>query len=153
MIRAIKASAKKITRYQPFANSVYAYECNIVEGAWNYDFLEELSLIPRSEFKDQADSASLAYFELVNKGNLVLPDDIEDEELEEVEDRLESDADQCAHPMCQRLARKEEAYCCSCCQEAHKDGVVLEDSQHTAKCNQRHQQLYNNELWYPDQNS
>ena len=153
MIRAIKASAKKITRYQPFANSVYAYECNIVEGAWNYDFLEELSLIPRSEYKDQADSASLAYFELVNKGTLTLPDDIEDEGLDEIEDRLGSDADDCANPMCNRLSRRGESHCCSCCQKAHEDRVFLDDSQHLAKCNQRHQQLYNNELWFPEDNS
>lgn len=150
MIRAIKASAKKITRYQPFANSVYAYEASIVEGSWNYDLLDELRFIPRSEFKDQADSASLAYFELVNKGVMTLPEDEEGEELDEIEDRLESDAADCSHPMCSRLSRRDSDFCCSCCEKAYGDQVSLQDNQHLGKCNQRHQQLYNSDLWYPD---
>ena len=88
-----------------------------------------------------------------NKGTLTLPDDIEDEGLDEIEDRLGSDADDCANPMCNRLSRRGESHCCSCCQKAHEDRVFLDDSQHLAKCNQRHQQLYNNELWSPEDNS
>jgi predicted phage terminase large subunit-like protein len=149
-IRAIKAAAKKITRYQPFANSVYAHEVSMLEGDWNYDFIEELRFIPRSEFKDQADSAALAYFELVNKNTLALPDDDMDEEGDtEAYGRLSAGNPDCTN--CNRLAADDSNYCCPCCEQAHKQGITMSDENHLGRCNQRHHALYNADLWDPDE--
>ena len=54
-------SGAKEVRAQPLAAQVNAGNVDIVEGAWNEDFLKEMRFFPRGKFKDQVDAASSAF--------------------------------------------------------------------------------------------
>ena len=59
-----KVTGSKETRAQPFASQVNAGTCWMLKGDWNQAFIDELSLFPNGQFKDQVDAASGAYVAL-----------------------------------------------------------------------------------------
>jgi phage terminase large subunit-like protein len=142
-IRAISTGGKaKPIRWNGLANAIYRREVVLVEAAWNTAFIQELQNVPKGEFKDQADAASLLYSELVSPSAIdSLHDDDEDDQTESYE--------RCANNLCDRLAVKGSDYCCHCCEAAHDAGVRLFDNQHEPNCNQRHNQLAAKGEWEP----
>jgi predicted phage terminase large subunit-like protein len=60
-VRIEPQSGSKETRAEPLAAQVEAGNVDIVTGAWNRDFIEELRHFPRSVYKDQADAASSGF--------------------------------------------------------------------------------------------
>jgi predicted phage terminase large subunit-like protein len=60
-------SGSKEERAMPFAAQVEIHNVYLVRGRWNNSFINELSLHPNGQFKDQADAASRAYFALLRK--------------------------------------------------------------------------------------
>lgn len=63
--RASPESGDKETRAQPLSAQAEVGNVKLVAGAWNRDFLDELSTFPVGKFKDQVDAASRAFSELV----------------------------------------------------------------------------------------
>ncbi len=63
--RASPETGDKETRAQPLAAQAEVGNVKLVAGAWNKDFLDELSTFPVGKFKDQVDAASRAFAELV----------------------------------------------------------------------------------------
>jgi len=51
----------KVTRADPFSVQVNAGNVDIVRGAWNRNYVDELRLFPFSKYKDQVDASSGAY--------------------------------------------------------------------------------------------
>lgn len=76
-------SGDKISRAIPFAAQWEAGNVYIVRGEWNEPFLAELTMFPKSDFKDQVDGASRAYSYLVTSTE---EDDIGTEPGKTVED-------------------------------------------------------------------
>jgi len=60
-VRIEPQSGSKETRAEPLAAQMEAGNVDIVTGAWNRDFIEELRHFPRSVYKDQADAASSGF--------------------------------------------------------------------------------------------
>lgn len=60
-VRIEPQSGSKETRAEPFAAQVEAGNVDIVTGAWNRDFIEELRHFPRAVYKDQVDAASSGF--------------------------------------------------------------------------------------------
>ena len=60
-VRIEPQSGAKETRAEPLAAQMEAGNVDIVTGAWNRDFIEELRHFPRSVYKDQADAASSGF--------------------------------------------------------------------------------------------
>jgi len=58
-------SGAKITRWEPFASQCEAGNVTLIEGIWNADYLDELSLVPAALHDDQADASADAFHELV----------------------------------------------------------------------------------------
>jgi predicted phage terminase large subunit-like protein len=63
--RASPETGDKETRAQPLSAQAEVGNVKLVAGAWNRDFLDELSTFPVGKFKDQVDAASRAFSELV----------------------------------------------------------------------------------------
>jgi predicted phage terminase large subunit-like protein len=63
--RASPESGDKETRAQPLSAQAEVGNVKLVAGAWNREFLDELSTFPVGKFKDQVDAASRAFSELV----------------------------------------------------------------------------------------
>ena len=57
-------SGDKLARATPFANQLEAGNVTLVEGPWNYDWIEELRGFPLSPHDDQVDAAANAYLDL-----------------------------------------------------------------------------------------
>jgi len=64
-VRAEPETGDKVTRAQPFSAQCEAGNVDLVEGAWNQDYLDELCLFPSGTFKDQVDASSGAFGRLV----------------------------------------------------------------------------------------
>jgi predicted phage terminase large subunit-like protein len=62
--RATPESGDKVTRASPLSAQAEAGNVMIVRGAWNKEFLDELTGFPMGKFKDQVDAASRAFNEL-----------------------------------------------------------------------------------------
>lgn len=60
----ILASGEKSLQWRPFLVQAEGNNVRIVDGAWNTEWLDEMSMLPYSRFKDQADSVALAFNEL-----------------------------------------------------------------------------------------
>lgn len=58
----------KATRAGPFASQVNVGNVDIVEGAWNRSFLDELASFPSGSKSDQVDASSRAYEMLLSRG-------------------------------------------------------------------------------------
>ena len=63
--RASPESGDKETRAQPLAAQAEVGNVKLVAGAWNREFLDEISTFPVGKWKDQVDAASRAFNELV----------------------------------------------------------------------------------------
>lgn len=61
-------SGDKATRAMPFASQVNVGNVDVVEGAWNKAYLDELASFPSGATKDQVDASSRAYEMLVEQG-------------------------------------------------------------------------------------
>jgi predicted phage terminase large subunit-like protein len=65
-------TGKKEVRAEPLAAQAEAGNVILVRGAWNADFLDELTTFPNSKFMDQVDAASRAFMELINRPSYTL---------------------------------------------------------------------------------
>lgn len=141
-IRAISTGGKsKPIRWNGLANAIYRREVVLVEAAWNTAFIHELQNIPKGEYKDQADAASLMYSELVDPSAMDSMDD---------DDEATENFTPCANNGCDRLAAIGAEYCCKCCEAGHSAGVELRGEQHEPTCNLRHNQLAARGEWEPN---
>ena len=55
-----RPTGEKFIRWQPLAQHAEAMKVFLIEGDWNSKFIRELTALPHSKFKDQADAAALA---------------------------------------------------------------------------------------------
>ncbi len=62
---SIGGQGDKATRWRPFLIQAEAGNVYLVEGAWNGEWLDEMSLVPYGLHDDQADSVALGYNELL----------------------------------------------------------------------------------------
>ena len=62
--KGIPASGDKVTRWRPFAAQAEAGNVDVLRGAWNREWFDELASAPFSAHDDQADSAAGALTEL-----------------------------------------------------------------------------------------
>lgn len=71
--RASPESGDKETRAEPVSAQAEVDNIKLVAGAWNKDYLDELTLFPNGKFKDQVDATSRAFMELTSapRGALV----------------------------------------------------------------------------------
>lgn len=67
---ATTESGEKEVRAQPFAAQAEAGNVDILEGPWNDEYLNELSVFPNGTYKDQVDASSRAFNELVTNNSL-----------------------------------------------------------------------------------
>lgn len=67
------ALGDKESRAGPFAAQCEYGNVYIVEGEWNKEFLNELCSFPVGRYRDRVDSTSLAYLNLVEREQQVLP--------------------------------------------------------------------------------
>jgi len=58
-------SGAKVVRWEPFAAQCEAGNVTLIEGRWNAEFIEELSMVPAAPHDDQADAAADAFNELL----------------------------------------------------------------------------------------
>lgn len=58
IIEADRPIGDKATRARPLAVQVQGHNVSLLEAAWNMAFLDEITLFPKSDFKDQTDAAS-----------------------------------------------------------------------------------------------
>lgn len=66
-------SGDKATRAEPFASQAKAGNVYLLRGEWNEAFLKEISTFPASEFKDQVDSATRTFKELIPDAEELVP--------------------------------------------------------------------------------
>lgn len=62
--RVERPSGAKSIRLEPFAAQAEPGNVKIVQGAWNYEYVEEMVTFPNAEHDDQADGSSLAFNKL-----------------------------------------------------------------------------------------
>jgi len=67
--RGIPSTGAKTLRASGLAAQAEAGNVRLVKGAWNQDFLEELTSFPHGAHDDQVDAASGAYEDLVGSGS------------------------------------------------------------------------------------
>lgn len=134
----------KRIRWDNLRKSVYRYEVHVVQAPWTQEFIRELATVPRSQFKDQVDSVSLAYNELIKPGFFDLPDD-----EGEGDDPLQSGENACKNRLCNRLSREGDDYCCDCCKVIDVTGQDIREiaDAHGQSCNFRHGELRRRGLW------
>lgn len=60
-VRVDRVTGAKLLRAQPLADQCEAGNVRLVRGAWNYSFIEELSLFPVGTHDDQVDAAAGAF--------------------------------------------------------------------------------------------
>jgi len=65
IVRYSTESGSKETRAEALASQARAGNVKLIRGLWIQDFLDELTVFPFSEFKDQTDAASRAFHALV----------------------------------------------------------------------------------------
>lgn len=61
-------SGDKVARATPFANQVEAGNVSLVEGAWNYDYIEELRAFNLGAHDDWVDASANGYLDLAGLG-------------------------------------------------------------------------------------
>lgn len=67
-VRAERVTGEKVGRAMPFAAQVEAGNVWLVEGAWNRDYLDELSTFPGGTHDDQVDASAGAFNKLAAAG-------------------------------------------------------------------------------------
>ena len=60
-IHSNKETGDKDIRLEPFAAQAEARNVKLVEGRWNYEYIEEMIAVPNSPYRDQADGSAGAY--------------------------------------------------------------------------------------------
>lgn len=73
IVRYSTESGDKATRAEPFASQCKAGNVYLLRGEWNEPFLRELTTFPASEFKDQVDSCSRTFKELIPDAEDLVP--------------------------------------------------------------------------------
>lgn len=68
LVHLSRESGRKEDRARPLACQWESGNVLLVRGAWCEAFLDEMELFPDSDFKDQADASSRAYWWLLNEG-------------------------------------------------------------------------------------
>jgi predicted phage terminase large subunit-like protein len=63
-IRTETVTGDKVTRADPYAAQAGAGNVDLLAGAWNEPYLEELAAFPNGRYKDQVDSSSGAFNKL-----------------------------------------------------------------------------------------
>ncbi|GAB4528454.1 MAG: phage terminase large subunit [Anaerolineae bacterium] len=66
-VRKDPPSGSKDVRLEPFIAQAEAGNVRLVRGHWNADYIEELTLIPNSKYRDQADATSGAINKLPSR--------------------------------------------------------------------------------------
>jgi predicted phage terminase large subunit-like protein len=69
VVRADPPSGDKDVRLHPFEVQAEAGNVRLLRGAWNFDYLEELTAIPNGTYRDQADATSGAFNKLIRRGD------------------------------------------------------------------------------------
>jgi predicted phage terminase large subunit-like protein len=59
-----KVTGEKTVRWEPFIAQIQAGNVALLRGAWNADFIEELTLVPNGKYVDQMDAGSGAFNKL-----------------------------------------------------------------------------------------
>ncbi|MDJ1465666.1 phage terminase large subunit [Nitratireductor sp. GZWM139] len=67
VVSATPESGDKVTRAEPLAAQCEAGNVDILEGAWNDMFLDEVEVFPAGKLKDIVDAASRAFNDLVGR--------------------------------------------------------------------------------------
>lgn len=68
---ADRVSGSKEVRAEPFAAQAEAGNVKLLDGTWNYQYLEELTAFPNSVYKDQVDGSSGSFNKLATGGVFV----------------------------------------------------------------------------------
>lgn len=71
-VKSSPETGSKEQRANPFAAQVEGLNVYLLRGHWNDDFINEASLFPNGEFKDQIDAASRAYARLINRKDVLV---------------------------------------------------------------------------------
>lgn len=71
-VKSSPETGSKEQRANPFAAQVEGMNVYLVRASWNDDFINEASLFPNSEYKDQIDAASRAYARLVSRKGFIV---------------------------------------------------------------------------------
>ena len=66
-------SGSKENRALPFAAQVESGNVYLLRGSWNNDYINEASLFPAGQYKDQIDASSRAYSALIRKKTKTIP--------------------------------------------------------------------------------
>ena len=66
-IKADRPTGDKDTRLLPFADQAEAGNVKLLVASWNHDYLEEITAIPNSTYRDQGDATAGAFNKLVFK--------------------------------------------------------------------------------------
>lgn len=66
-VRSSPETGSKETRAEPYSAQAEAGNVKLVRGLWNDDYLDELTMFPFSDFKDQVDASSRAFSALIPK--------------------------------------------------------------------------------------
>ncbi|NTF67963.1 phage terminase large subunit [Rhizobium rhizogenes] len=69
IVKAEPVTGDKETRAEPFAAQCEAGNVDILEGAWNEEYLDELCMFPNGKLKDLADASAEAFNDLSFGGN------------------------------------------------------------------------------------
>lgn len=67
-VKSSTESGSKVQRAELFASQVEAGNVYILRGSWNDAFINEATVFPNSEFKDQIDAISRAYARIISGG-------------------------------------------------------------------------------------
>ena len=65
VVKATPESGDKETRAEPFAAQCEAGNVDVLEGAWNEEYFDEIEVFPAGKLKDIVDASSRAFNELV----------------------------------------------------------------------------------------
>lgn len=80
-VHAERVTGDKVTRAEPFAAQAEAGNVRLLRGAWNAEYLDELTAFPLGTFKDQVDASSGAYNKLAGAKKPAGFDDIGEVQL------------------------------------------------------------------------
>lgn len=71
-VTSTRESGDKVTRAEPIAAQINVGNVSIVRGAWNKDFLHELSMFPNGSNDDQVDALSRAFSHLIAPNRVLI---------------------------------------------------------------------------------
>ena len=74
VVKADRPTGDKALRAEPFAAQAEAGNVYLVQGEWNYGYLEQLTTFPNGKFKDLVDGSSGGFNALISQGQLSIAD-------------------------------------------------------------------------------